>query len=377
VEVTGEVKDATTCQLELLSKQSLQVVYSTHGRPCSSTFTAHIFIGPNRSAVHLTIVFGLVARNRASISVAHFSVDVAGPPPTTTTTPVPFDATPALQWPTSLFDRPVVTWAIDTSSAQFVSNLVTDYRDHYGSVGVNTVPIYTVPAGQPDVTVSVAPGCNRFTSATGQKIPIPGNVALAGSSDSPLVIWQPSSHLDWELWQVSRQTATAYSACWGGKLSTVTSDGVFPSPYGLSATGISYLAVTITEADIASGSIDHAVGMVVPRCNYSVYPADRTDCRYDPGQPGEGQWFRFAPGTPMPPGLTPFAQMVFQAIETYGAVVTDQGGGVEIEAEQASDWAAEGHTGTDPITASWDGLPGYEVVASLPWPDLQVVDPPR
>ena len=133
----------------------------------------------------------------------------------------------------------------------------------------------------------------------------------------------------------------------------------------------------ITEADIASGAINHAVGIVLPRCNFSVYPADRGDCGNDPGQPAEGQWFRFAPGTQMPSRLTPFAQMVFQAIETYGAVVTDQGGAVSIEAEQPSDWAAEGHSGADPITASWEGLQEYQVVASLPWSDLQVVDPPH
>jgi hypothetical protein len=68
--------------------------------------------------------------------------------------------------------------------------------------------------------------------------------------------------------------------------------------------------------------------------------------------------------------------MVFRAIETYGAVVTDQAWGVFLEAEQPSDWAAGGHTGIDPITASWDGLEAYQVVASLPWSDLQVVDPP-
>ena len=79
----------------------------------------------------------------------------------------------------------------------------------------------------------------------------------------------------------------------------------------------------------------------------------------------------------MPSGLTPFAQMVFRALQTYGAVVTDQGGSVSLESEQTSDWAAEGHSGTDPITASWDGLQEYQVVASLPWSSLQVVDPPH
>ena len=78
----------------------------------------------------------------------------------------------------------------------------------------------------------------------------------------------------------------------------------------------------------------------------------------------------------MPSGLNPFAQMVFKAILTYGMVVIDQSGGVELEAEQQSDWAAEGRTGPDPITTSWDGLFGYQVVAGLPWSSLQAVDPP-
>ena len=79
----------------------------------------------------------------------------------------------------------------------------------------------------------------------------------------------------------------------------------------------------------------------------------------------------------MPGGLNPFAQMVFKAIQSYGMVVTDQSGGVQLEAEQSSDWTAEGNTGPSPITTSWDGLQEYQVVASLPWSSLQAIDPPR
>jgi hypothetical protein len=48
-----------------------------------------------------------------------------------------------------------------------------------------------------------------------------------------------------------------------------------------------------------------------------------------------------------------------------------------LQAEQPSDWAAEGDTGTDPITASWEGNADYSVVTSLPWSQLQAVDPPQ
>jgi hypothetical protein len=291
--------------------------------------------------------------------------------------PVAGDPTPASEWPSSLFNDDVQNWSVDGNSGEFVNDLVTDYKDNYGAVGVNSMPIYSVPADQPEVNVSVTSGCNNFLSDTGSQIPIPSFTNLNGSSDNPLVIWQPSTQTEWELWQASRLSGGGYSACWGGKLDMATSDAVFPTPYGMSATGISYLATTITEADVASGSINHAIAMILPSCSGYVYPADRGDCNGNSGQPGEGQWFRLPSSVAMPSGLTPFAQMVFRALQTYGAVVVDHGGSVSLESEQTSDWAAEGHSGTDPITASWDGLQEYQVLASLPWSSLQVVDPPQ
>jgi hypothetical protein len=275
-----------------------------------------------------------------------------------------------------MFNSVVTSWRVDPNSSNFASDFVTDYRDYYGNVGVNTMPIYSVPGNEPEASLSVSSGCNSFTSDTGTQVPIPSYALLNSSGDGPLVIFQPSTASEWELWQVVRHSGSSYSACWGGKLDTATSDGVFPWPMGLAASGISYLATTITEADVASGSIDHAIAVIIPRCNYSVYPATRSDCGSYPGQPGEGQWFRFPSWLAMPGGLTPFAQMVFRAIQTYGMVVADRGGAVMLEAEQPADWAAQGNGGTNPITASWDGRQEYQVVATLPWGQLQVVDPP-
>jgi hypothetical protein len=243
-------------------------------------------------------------------------------------------------------------------------------------VGVNSLPLYTVPASQPGVTVSLAGGCqSEFLANIGQ-VPIPWYANLNASSDSPLVISQPSTGSEWELWQVQEPWSGHYTACWGGKLSLGSSNGVFAPNYGLAASGISYLATTITEADIASGSINHAIAMTITRCNGFVYPANRGDCS-DSGQPGEGQWFRFPANLAMPSGLTPFGQMVFRAIQTYGVVILDHGGAVMLQSEQTSDWAAEGNRGTDPITSSWQGQQEYQVVSSLPWSQLQALDPPH
>ena len=299
--------------------------------------------------------------------------------PTTTTTVAPSGAPPASYMPGSLFNSNVTGWSVDTGSAQYVNDFVNDYQTHYGSVGVNSAPVYEVPSGTAVAAISVTSGCNNFLPSTGTQVPVPSFIHLNGSSDNPLILYQPSSGKEWEFWQMKQLSSSSYSACWGGEAPLATTNGVFPTNYGLSATGISYLATTITEADVASGSINHAIAVVLPRCNSFTYPANRGDCGSDPGQPAEGQWFRFAPGTTCPASecFTPFATMVFNAIKTYGMVVIDQGGAVMIEQEQASDWAAEGHSGTDPITASQQGYAEYQVVADLPWQDMQVVAPPR
>lgn len=284
---------------------------------------------------------------------------------------------PALLMPYSTFDQPVTTWRVDHQSSTIVANLVSAYKKDYNSVGVNySMPIYQVPPGTPEATVSVAPGCNNFLPGTGRKVPVPSFATDAGSTDDPMVLYSPWLNEEWEFWRFSEVSPRHYQACWGGRTELSTSDGVFPYPYGESATGISYLATTVTEDDVLSGTIDHAIALIVPQCNASVAPADRTDCGSWPGQPSEGQRFRFAPNAQLPAGQPPFARMVFQAIKKYGLVVVDQGGAVQIEAEQTSDWAAQGYSGTDPITkASW-GWSEYQLVNNLPWSQLQVVDPP-
>jgi hypothetical protein len=309
---------------------------------------------------------------------------------------------------TSSWDLPLASNAtVLPGSSTMVANLVSQYENKYGSVAVNGgtwslsdpnnqywgIPIVTVPANQAPVPIKSAPdqsdpstGCNDFTvstgAGTGPKIPIPASASalVSGSGDSTLIVYQPSTSTEWELWQADYSAARGWTACDGGKLTDLdTSTGTFPAAggYGESASGISYLGTAITEADIESGAIDHVIAMDanVDDCNRYVYPATRGDCPSDPGQVSEGSYLRFPTSLAMPSGMTPFARMVFKAIQSYGAVITDQSGGVAIEAENGYDWTYEGHTGTDPLTAAWDGQLEYHALDGMPWSELQVVAP--
>lgn len=322
-------------------------------------------------------------KSRAFLPViSHSSKPVV--PKTLSTSPT---GPPASLMPDSVFNNNVQSWPVDPNSAAIVSNVVAQYQSAYGGVTVNlNRPVYEVPADQPMVEVSVSSGCQNFTVGTGTKVPIPAYAVAGASSDEIMTVYQPSSKRAWEFWLATDNNGK-WSACWGGELDMATSDGVFPQPYGETGSGISNLATEITEGDIASGAIDHAIGIEVlgDECDWDnatlyggLYPADRSDCGEQiTGAPMEGQWFRFPAGLAMPSGLEPFAQMVFKAVQTYGMVVVDQGGAVALEADQSTVWGAEGNSGTDPITVSLHGAVPYQVVTGLPWSSLQVVDPPH
>ena len=79
VTVTGRVKNARSCQLELLSRQSFPVVYSHNPTTAcrNGTFSAHVLIGGNPSPVKRTVAFALVARDGSLSSTGLFYVSLA------------------------------------------------------------------------------------------------------------------------------------------------------------------------------------------------------------------------------------------------------------------------------------------------------------
>ena len=264
---------------------------------------------------------------------------------------------------------------VSVTSRSMAASVVYQYQTHYGDFGVQDQnPIVFVGPQRGGVTVSVQPGCNNFEANVGQ-VPLPPRAAtlLTGSSDNPLIVWQPSTNSEWEFWKMAYFHGQ-WSACWGGRITGVpSSSGRFQAPYGQSASGLAYLPLIITEADVASGSINHPVAIQMPVCRTFVSPATRTDCQGAAGTPSEGMHFRLPSTLPMPAGLTPFARMVFTALQRYGAYVTDRSGAVDIVTESPSDWHASGAPGPDPITNSWAGAPQWNTMGGIPWGQMLVV----
>ena len=83
VSVTGRVKNARSCQLELLSHQPFPVVYSHNPTTAcqGGAFSARALIGANPSPVKRTVAFALVARDASLSFTGRFYVSVAPRPP--------------------------------------------------------------------------------------------------------------------------------------------------------------------------------------------------------------------------------------------------------------------------------------------------------
>ena len=71
--------------------------------------------------------------------------------------------------------------------------------------------------------------------------------------------------------------------------------------------------------------------------------------------------------------------MVCYALAHYGMIVMDRNteppGAIILEGEDPVDWAAQGYSGPDPYSAAM-GSEGQGALASVPWSDLQLVQPP-
>ena len=89
--VSGTVKNANTCQLVLLSRQSFPLVYSHNPTTAcqGGNYSAHVTIGANPSATKRTVAFALVARNGTYSSRGYFYVALVASP-----TPMPYPPGP-------------------------------------------------------------------------------------------------------------------------------------------------------------------------------------------------------------------------------------------------------------------------------------------
>jgi hypothetical protein len=288
----------------------------------------------------------------------------------------------------SFFNQPLAASAPQASdSAQLVAAFNHQVQTYYGHVVINTTewsaPVYTVPANAPTTTVVPQNGtCPRGEGVFQpfeqdvSAVPIPAGAQAAKGTDEDMVVWQPSSGHEWELWR-AQQVGGQWTACWGGEFQDAyTSEGVLPEPLGVSAAGLSILAGQIHLEELQQGTIDHALEVTLPDTAASgfVWPANRTDGTSDDAYSiPEGTRFRLKPSLNLSSlNLNPAALEIATAVQRYGMIVADTAGAVALEAQDPTPLMRAGQP--NPYEKLLSGGP-YEVLNAVPWTDLEVVSP--
>ncbi len=289
-------------------------------------------------------------------------------------------------WRTSIRNAPLAG-----NSSRTAALVAKNVRDHWGgTAGFNThhynTPIYKVGPLQRKVRVAFN-DCQRKgylpnNLFTGFKqfvdVPVPTHAVPAAGTDGAMTIYDPAADKVWEFWQMRRTGPGSWSACWGGRIDAVSrSQGVFPKPYGSTASGLMLGAGVVTVADVRRGRIDHAMPLaVIDAATWTriSWPANRSDGNSDdPDAVMEGQRLRLDPKLDVAAlGLSPVGQMIARAAQEYGFVVVDKGEAVAVIAESGEPERAR--TGVNP----WDVLlpeSSHRSMRGFPWERLQALPP--
>lgn len=315
-----------------------------------------------------------------------YEFKVSNEPSTNTINTVNALPTDAIFAPTSFWYQAIPANAtLHPNSANFTTEFVRQIKAYYGNVTINTgsysSPVYTPASGTRTTAVQFWDCQNkRYTDANlvqqWSAVPMPSYAQSASGTDAEMTVYQPSTDTIWEFWQ-ARNQGGVWQACWGGRLQNASkSNGIWPTGYGTTATGLPFLGGQITAEELQRGEIRHAIGISLvdlESWNIFSWPANRSD-GYNPNNApnriAEGQRFRLDPTINVDAlNMHPVAKTIAKAAQKYGFVVWDKAGAISLRAQNPKSYTALGNA--DPYKALFNGTAEYALLNGFPWNRLQ------
>jgi hypothetical protein len=288
--------------------------------------------------------------------------------------------------PASFWYKPLPLDApIHPNSSQFVREFLRQKQSYYGTVSINTVK-YASPVYVADKTtqrVAVRPidcqnrgSIDRNLAEQWKSVPIPAYAQPADGTDSEMTVYDPAADEIWEFW-VAKKTDAAWEACWGGRMERASRNpGIWPLPYGTTATGLPFLGGQLSIDELMNRKIDHAMGIaLVDTEKWSVFswPANRSDGfnpQNEKDRIPEGIRFRLDPTVDVDSlKMHPVGKAIARAAQTYGFVVWDKAGAITLRAENPKSVTTRNLP--DPFATIFGGTPAYAILEGFPWDRLQ------
>jgi hypothetical protein len=244
-------------------------------------------------------------------------------------------------WHANVTSLPVLS-----SSSTFISTegasspLHADFGSGTWDGGPIGIPYTTVPGTQPKVKVTFS----TPSESDPGPYPIPPNAPVEGGSASTgdrHVIVVDSDHCElYEMWNAKLQSDGSSWKAGSGATWSLTSDAMRPAGWtSADAAGLPILPGLVRYEEVAAGHIDHAIRITVPTTRESyIWPA-----RHEAGSttsssaPPMGTWLRLKSSV-NPSNFPADVRPIIVALQTYGAIVADNGSAWYISGVPDSRW---------------------------------------
>ncbi len=288
------------------------------------------------------------------------------------TTPPQSGSFPLLYSPDSFWNRPIVPDAsVDPNSAAIVSKTLVRYGK---TASLATGDDWGRPLAFAHTTSTpYEVHCTRFDCDTSVFFRIPRYARPNTGSDHHLVVVDPSSNRELDMWLATYNPKTDIWSSGGRYITDAAGWGAVCAPgvhcNGAVAAGFAAFGGIVRPEEIAQGHIDHALFLTEPftRKEYAACPATHTDgISDDSAAIPEGARIQLDPAFNVDAQPWPrWERIIAHALQTYGAYVGDTGGTLGFLGEATLD------RGYDAWSKA--GMPRGTSLANLPWASFRVM----
>ncbi len=244
-----------------------------------------------------------------------------------------------------VWHSPVTTLPVNRRSAGYVRSIGTGLHLHpdFGSGLIDGAPF-----GMPITVASHSAAAVRirfqYTSESNRgPYRIPATALVEGGArstgDRHVIVWDTATCTAYELWDAHRQRDGSWVAG-SGAIFNLRSDALRPAGWtSADAAGLPIIAGLVRYSEVASGRIDHAIRITVPRTDLAyLWPARHFAARgHNALLPPMGLRLRLKASVSIA-GLPPQARVIALALKTYGAIVADNGSAWFISGTQDARW---------------------------------------
>ena len=239
------------------------------------------------------------------------------------------------------------------------------------AIGSWSVSLFYADASTPRYDVELTADWSPYKKLL--DVPIPDNAVPDPSDDGSMTIIDLSTNYEYDFWQ-AKKTNSGWEASWANRIS-LNSDGVFEKGASTRGSGFALPAGLIRPEELQAGKIEHALFFTYEftKANGPVPPATESDGQTKRADAiPEGAILQLDPNLDLDSlDLTPAEKIIAKALQEYGMILGDSGGGIELEAINPLSYETNPYEGYFEIDAE-----GLAYITNIPLDKFRVLKLP-